>query len=60
MINYLIFALSLVGLAFSGNFLVSSAKKLKEETGFEPLFTSLESIINTAWNWHQKRFGQTH
>ena len=40
--------------------LVSSAKKLGKETGFEPLFTSLENIIETAWNWHKKRFGQTN
>jgi len=37
MINYLIFALSLIGLVFSANFLVSSAKKLSALFKLSPL-----------------------
>ena len=34
--------------------LVGSSKKAKSELGWEPRFPDLESIVETAWNWHQK------
>jgi UDP-glucose 4-epimerase len=37
--------------------LVSSSAKAKSELGWEPQFTDLETIIETAWNWHQKVTG---
>ncbi len=33
--------------------LVASATKVKEELGWEPRFPDLESIIESAWRWHQ-------
>jgi UDP-glucose 4-epimerase len=33
--------------------LVASAIKVKEEMGWEPRFPDLESIIESAWRWHQ-------
>ena len=35
--------------------LVASATKVKEELGWEPRFPDLESIIESAWRWHQAR-----
>jgi UDP-glucose 4-epimerase len=32
--------------------LIASSKKAVEELGWKPKFNSLESIIQTAWNWH--------
>lgn len=37
-------------------FLVGSAEKAKEKLGWKPQFCSIEKIIETAWNWHQKGF----
>ncbi|MDO4289344.1 MAG: UDP-glucose 4-epimerase GalE [Eubacterium sp.] len=34
--------------------LIASAQKAKEKLGWEPVHSSLENIIATAWNWHQK------
>jgi len=34
--------------------LVASSEKAKKILGWKPEFTDLESIIETAWNWHQK------
>jgi len=34
--------------------LVASNKKAKKELGFKPQFSSLETIIETAWQWHKK------
>jgi len=34
--------------------LVASSEKAKTILGWKPEFTDLESIIETAWNWHQK------
>ncbi len=33
--------------------LIASSAKIKEELGWEPKYNSLETIIETAWNWHQ-------
>jgi UDP-glucose 4-epimerase len=33
--------------------LVASPQKASKELGWEPKFTSLESIVKTAWAWHQ-------
>lgn len=32
--------------------LVASSEKIKRELGWNPRISGLESIINTAWNWH--------
>ncbi len=37
--------------------LTGNSKKATLELGWSPKFADLESIIETAWNWHQKRFG---
>jgi len=34
--------------------LVGSSDKAKIELGWKPRFPDLESIVETAWNWHQK------
>lgn len=33
--------------------LVASAKKIREELNWEPKYSDLEAIIETAWNWEQ-------
>jgi UDP-glucose 4-epimerase len=35
--------------------LVGSAQKAQQALGWKPQFPDLESILQTAWNWHQKR-----
>src|SRR5262249_44312956 len=35
--------------------LVASAAKAKAELGWRPQFQNLGEIIETAWNWEQKR-----
>ncbi len=32
--------------------LVASSKKISAELGWKPAFTDLESIVSSAWNWH--------
>lgn len=44
MLNYLIFALSLIGLAFSANFLVNSAKKLSAVFKLSPLIIGATAV----------------
>jgi UDP-glucose 4-epimerase len=34
--------------------LIASSKKIKKELGWEPQFQSLETIMESAWKWHQK------
>ncbi len=34
--------------------LVGDATKAKEILGWKPKFTTIESIVESAWNWHQK------
>ncbi len=36
--------------------LIGSAEKAKKMLGWNPKFNQLETIIATAWKWHQKRF----
>ena len=35
--------------------LVASCEKIKRELGWRPRFSELESIVQTAWQWHQSR-----
>jgi UDP-glucose 4-epimerase len=35
--------------------LVASAEKAKVELNWQPRYTSLEKIIETAWHWHRER-----
>lgn len=39
--------------------LIGSAEKAKRVLGWKPKFNQLETIIATAWKWHQKRFAPT-
>ena len=34
--------------------LIASSKKIKRELGWKPMYEDLETIIRTAWRWHQK------
>lgn len=34
--------------------LIASSEKIQKELGWQPKFPELETIIQTAWNWHQK------
>ncbi|MBL0713270.1 MAG: UDP-glucose 4-epimerase GalE [Desulfosarcina sp.] len=34
--------------------LVAGSDKIKSELNWQPRFESLEEIVKTAWNWHQK------
>jgi len=34
--------------------LIASSDKIKKELGWQPQFQSLDAIIESAWNWHQK------
>jgi len=36
--------------------LVASSEKIKQELGWRPKFADLDSIIASAWEWHQKRY----
>jgi UDP-glucose 4-epimerase len=36
--------------------LVASSEKIKAELGWKPQFADLDSIISSAWEWHQKRY----
>jgi UDP-glucose 4-epimerase len=36
--------------------LVAGADKIKQELGWQPRFADLDSIIASAWGWHQKRY----
>ena len=33
--------------------LIASAKKIREELGWEPRYSSIDQIIGSAWEWHQ-------
>jgi UDP-glucose 4-epimerase len=37
--------------------LVASSEKIKRELGWQPKFADLDTIIASAWEWHQKRYG---
>lgn len=34
---------------------VADPTKIKNELGFEPRFSDLETIVQTAWEWHKKK-----
>jgi UDP-glucose 4-epimerase len=34
--------------------LVSDARKIRKELGWEPGFTEIDEILSTAWKWHNK------
>jgi UDP-glucose 4-epimerase len=34
--------------------LIASSKRIKKELGWQPQFQSLDTIIESAWKWHQK------
>ena len=34
--------------------LVASSDRFRSETGWEPLYPDLETIVETAWEWHRK------
>lgn len=36
--------------------LVASSEKIKQELGWQPKFADLDTIIASAWEWHQKRY----
>ncbi len=38
--------------------LVASSEKIKAELGWTPHFADLDSIVSTAWEWHQQRYQQ--
>ena len=38
--------------------LVASSEKIKQELGWTPRFADLDSIVETAWVWHQQRYQQ--
>jgi UDP-glucose 4-epimerase len=36
--------------------LVASSEKIKRELGWQPKFADLDSIVSSAWEWHQRRY----
>lgn len=38
---------------------VADARKIKAELGFEPEYSDLNTIVDTAWAWHKKYFGKS-
>ncbi len=34
--------------------LIAASEKIKRELGWKPQFENLDSIVNSAWKWHQK------
>ena len=41
--------------AGDANELVADSNKIRRELGFNPKYSSLESIIKSAWEWHRKQ-----
>ena len=39
--------------------LVAGSDKIKRELGWKPQFASLDTIIASAWDWHQKRYASS-
>lgn len=37
-------------------FLIASSEKAMRELGWKPRYTDLDSMMRTAWLWHQKRY----
>ena len=40
--------------------LVASSKRIIEELGWKPRYSSLDDIVRSAWMWHQQRYGGKH
>jgi UDP-glucose 4-epimerase len=36
--------------------LVASSERIKHELGWKPRFAELDTILRSAWEWHQKRY----
>ncbi|MGP8260108.1 MAG: UDP-glucose 4-epimerase GalE [Acidobacteriaceae bacterium] len=36
--------------------LVASSEKIKQELGWRPRFAELDTIVASAWQWHQRRY----
>ena len=36
--------------------LVASSEKIKQELGWRPQFAELDTIVASAWEWHQRRY----
>jgi UDP-glucose 4-epimerase len=39
--------------------LIASSEKIGRELGWKPEFTSLDTILKSAWEWHQQRYSRT-
>jgi UDP-glucose 4-epimerase len=37
--------------------LVASSRRIIDELGWHPRYSSLDDIVHSAWRWHQQRFG---
>ncbi|MEE4600199.1 MAG: GDP-mannose 4,6-dehydratase, partial [Desulfobacteraceae bacterium] len=35
--------------------LIASSEKIKRELGWVPAYENLQTIVETAWNWHRKQ-----
>ena len=51
--------MSMPGMFFPGDpaVLVASSKRIIEELGWKPRYSSLDEIVRSAWVWHQQRYG---
>jgi UDP-glucose 4-epimerase len=38
--------------------LVASSKRIMEEVGWKPRYSSLDEIVRSAWVWHQHRYAK--
>jgi UDP-glucose 4-epimerase len=38
--------------------LIASSQKIESELGWKPRYLGLDDIMNSAWKWHQLRYGQ--
>jgi UDP-glucose 4-epimerase len=36
--------------------LVASSEKIKKELGWKPKYAELDTIVASAWEWHQRRY----
>lgn len=39
--------------------LIADASKIKQDTGFSPKYSDLDTIVKTAWEWHKKQANQS-
>jgi UDP-glucose 4-epimerase len=39
--------------------LIASSEKIGRELGWTPEYTDLDSIVGSAWQWHQQRYAKT-